>query len=629
MEKQFSFVYGETEYNFPAKDKACYELEDGVTVSVELKTYPKFNATEYVLWFENKSNKNSRIFSNINDCDSLFALEFPAPKKPNYMPKEGDPCIITMTGCVSNKYYWANDKVSAREFAFNLEYIDRPLYGKKRFENTGGRSSQEMMPFFDVTSLGSGYVMAIGWTGDWRADFVKSEGGIQVKTGLKYTNFYLEPGEKIRTTSTLIMEYTSGEDKRNKFRSLIKEHFSHTSNTSTGRESLLAFSIWGGLNSEEIKKRINELKKYDIKFEDLWIDAGWYGNCTNCDDSATGDWSINTGDWSINKRVHPGEFKDVNECAKEAGMRLMLWLEPERAIVDTKMTKLHPDWFIFNDKTSLLLNLGNEEAKKYVRDLLIDYAKSLELSCYRQDFNIDPAKYFSFNDKEDRQGITEIKHIMGMYEVWDDLLKAVPGIIIDNCASGGRRIDIETLKRSIPFFRTDYQCNFDEEPEVLQTQTSNISQYLPYNGCTTNTKNDTYAIRSSYSSSWGNGCYHAIFLSMEDQDFKWLKKVTDEYRKIRKYMTKDFYNLGSSVFDKTSWTVWQYNDKETKSGIVMAFRKSQSPFDSIKIDLKGLALDKEYEITNIDDSSTQNIKNTLEISLPQKRSSVIFEYKIK
>jgi alpha-galactosidase len=35
------------------------------------------------------------------------------------------------------------------------------------------------------------------------------------------------------------------------------------------------------------------------------------------------------------------------------------------------------------------------------------------------------------------------------------LLAANPGLFIDNCASGGQRIDLETCARSIPLWRTD------------------------------------------------------------------------------------------------------------------------------------------------------------------------------
>lgn len=628
MKKAFSFKYDEKPFN-PECNKA-YEIESGITITPEVKEYKEYDAAEWVLYFENKSDKNSGIFSDILDCDTLLPLELPEVKRPGYMTKEGDACVITMTGPVAGTVYCENDKVSATEFGFNYEYLDKVPDNTKSFCNIGGRSSDGMMPFFDVTASGSGYIVAIGWTGDWKAEFSKKDNGIYVKTGLKETGFYLKPEEKIRTTSVLIMQYNSDEDKYNKFRRLIKEHFSHKACTSATRDGLMAFELWGGLTSEEMKKRITELKNHNVKLEDIWIDAGWYGNCTKCDDAFSGDWGQHTGEWEVNKRVHPQELKDVADCAKEAGMKLMLWFEPERVITGTKIVDEHPDWFLSNPSQDwcYILNYGNDDALAYICNLIADYILKLDLSCYRQDFNIEISEYFRFNDEEDRRGITEIKHIMGMYKMWDYILEKFPGLIIDNCSSGGRRIDIETLKRSIPFFRSDYQCNFNETPEVLQTH-NNLSHYLPYNGCTSKTKNDTYAIRSSYSSSWGGAFYNAIFQSMDEDDFSWAKKVTDEYRRIRKYMSCDFYNHGSVVFDDTAWAIWQYHDQYTDGGVVMAFRRSKSPFDRVTIKLKGLLDQKEYTYTNLDDGSCFGGTNSLEIVLPQQRSCTVFEYKAK
>ena len=634
MKPDFSFKYNGKSFS---GSEACaqstpsgmvYSLEDGVEVCLKINEYKDYNATEWVLHFENKSSANSGIFSDISDCDTLLPLQMPEPPNPGYMPKQGNACVITMNGMVDGAYYWDYDKVSATEYGFNYEYLDKCK--KRKYENIGGRSSDGIMPFFDATASGDGYIASIGWTGNWKAEFTRCDAGIQIRTGLKETEFYLKPGEKIRTSSILIMKYTDAEDKHNKFRRLIKSHFSHKSCTHSDRDGLMAVEFWGGLTSEEMKKRLNEFKEYDINFEDVWIDAGWYGNCTKCDDPFTGDWSAHTGDWSVNKCVHPQELRDVSECARQAGMKLMLWFEPERAIEGTDATKNHPDWFLsIPDSKNKILNYGNDEAKTYVRDMLCGYIDELDLSCYRQDFNTFLTEYFKVNDEENRRGITEIKHIMGMYEIWDYILEKSPGIIIDNCASGGRRIDIETLKRSIPFFRSDYLCNFNENPEVLQTHNSNIAQYLPYNGCSSKTKGDTYAIRSSYSSSWGAMFYATIFRTMSKEDFMWTKKITDEYRSIRKYMSMDFYNHGSSEFDDTSWAIWQYHDTDSQSGIIMAFRRSNSPFESVKVKLKGLAGDKNYTATNLDSKMVCDIQDTIEIVLPQKRSSTIIEYKIK
>lgn len=201
-----------------------------------------------------------------------------------------------------------------------------------------------------------------------------------------------------------------------------------------------------------------------------------------------------------------------------------------------------------------------------------------------------------------------------------------PDLLIDNCAGGGRRFDIESLKRSIPFFRSDYQCAFNENPEVLQVHNSGSSCYLPYAGCTSKTKNDNYAIRSSYSASWGGAFYNGIFQRFDENDFEWAKKTVDEYKKIRHYFSCDFYNHGSSVFDDTSWAIWQYHDPDTKKGIIMAFRRSNSLFDRVTVELKGIEKGRICEIKSLDNPDFSVKTNNLEIILPQKRTSVIFEY---
>ena len=227
MRPNFSFKYNENLFHLECN--RVYEFENGVTVTPNIKEYKEYDAIEWVLYFENKSDKNSGVFSDILDCNTLLALELPEIKNSGYMPKNGDACVITMNGMVDGRYYWENDKVSASEYGFNREYLDKAPNKTKSFANIGGRSSEGMMPFFDITALGNGYIAAIGWTGDWKAEFTKCDSGIQIKTGLKKTEFYLKPGEKIRTSSILIMKYNANEDKHNKFRKLIKKYFCYCS----------------------------------------------------------------------------------------------------------------------------------------------------------------------------------------------------------------------------------------------------------------------------------------------------------------------------------------------------------------------------------------------------------------
>ena len=74
--------------------------------------------------------------------------------------------------------------------------------------------------------------------------------------------------------------------------------------------------------------------------------------------------------------------------------------------------------------------------------------------------------------------MTEIKHIEGLYAFWDELLARHPGLIIDNCAGGGQRIDLETISRSVPLSRSDLQC-WPFDPTREQNQTQGLAPWVP------------------------------------------------------------------------------------------------------------------------------------------------------
>jgi len=62
-----------------------------------------------------------------------------------------------------------------------------------------------VMPYFNLASEGSGLIVSIGWTGDWKASFeLQSGGNVRVIAGLKRTRFRLPPGE-VRLPSVLVM----------------------------------------------------------------------------------------------------------------------------------------------------------------------------------------------------------------------------------------------------------------------------------------------------------------------------------------------------------------------------------------------------------------------------------------
>lgn len=367
-----------------------------------------------------------------------------------------------------------------------------------------GVPRQEKMRRFNIHRQGAGVIFAIGWTGQWRCDLDRTESGLRIRTKIEDTNFRLFPGEKIRTSSIVIMPYTGTvTDSQNKWRRLVKDEFSLIGKPGRDKAGVFCAGVWGGMSDSGVLSRIHTIRENKLPFEEIWMDAGWYGTDDKpSSDEFEGDWHSQLGDWRINPLHHPNHLTDVAEAIQKAGLNFLLWFEPERARATSPIAKEHPEYFLTSadkENQNLLLNLGNEQAWNYCFNTLSELIENLNLHYYRQDFNMSPLPYWRNNNAEDRLGISEIKHIMGLYRLWDALLDRFPHLMIDNCASGGRRIDIETLRRSVPLWRSDAQCPANYPCEIAQMHNMSFSAWMPYSGTGSGREwGDWYRARSAY-----------------------------------------------------------------------------------------------------------------------------------
>ncbi len=85
---------------------------------------------------------------------------------------------------------------------------------------------------------------------------------------------------------------------------------------------------------------------------------------------------------------------------------------------------------------SYLLDLGNDEAQRWLTDFLCDFIQMHGVKIYRQDFNFPPLTCWNANEAEDRQGFLENRHVQGCLAFWDALLERNHGLSIDSCAAG-------------------------------------------------------------------------------------------------------------------------------------------------------------------------------------------------
>ena len=244
-----------------------------------------------------------------------------------------------------------------------------------------------------------------------------TRGQVSLKAGLARTHLRLLPGETIRTPRILLLFYQGD---RWRGQNLLRQFILAHHRPLRGGQPLVApitCGNWGGTRAEVHLDNIQKFIQHQLPIEYYWIDAEWYGQ---------GDWASNVGNWRVKPDLYPAGFKPLSDALRASGRELMLWFEPERVIKGSEWYKEHHDWMFDIGGNTLLLNLGNPQARQFVTDFISDRIDEFGLGCYRQDFNMDPLPYWHAADAPDRQGMAETRHIEGLYAFWDELAQASP-----------------------------------------------------------------------------------------------------------------------------------------------------------------------------------------------------------
>jgi alpha-galactosidase len=354
-----------------------------------------------------------------------------------------------------------------------------------------------------------------------------------------------------------------------------------------------------GLQCNEADERrfIDTFVREGIALDYWWMDAGWY---------PCGEGWPKVGTWEPDRDRFPNGLRAVSDHAHRQGIKLIVWFEPERVSPDTWLSQNHPEW-ILGGAQGGLLNLGDPAARAWLTEHIDRTIVEQGIDLYRQDFNIDPLPFWRANDAADRQGITEIRHVEGYLAFWAELRRRHPEMLIDSCASGGRRNDIETLRYAVPLLRSDYQ-SFQGDPGYApgnQCHTYGLASWIPYFGQGTyyNERQLRYSVRSHFCPAFGFCC------DVREPAVNWsaFLRLTQDWRAIADCLLGDYYPLTPYSLDNTAWIAWQFDVPERGSGVIQAFRRADSFYESARFRLHAVEPDARYRITDLDSGDAREL----------------------
>ena len=530
----------------------------------------------------------------------------------------------------------------------------------------GGRSSNMTWPYFCIETGTDGLDLAVGWPAQWKAVFACADDSLHIQCGQQTLDTTLygrdsgvagmdRTGEQIRSPRIVLLFWDRGGLRaldaciraRNLFRRyMLSYNMPRGKDGNPPVKNLAAcsshqFREMLEANTENQKQFIDGYVDHALGLDYWWMDAGWYP----CD----GDW-YHTGTWKYDKRRFPNGIREISDYGRSRGVGTILWHEPERVYEGSEIYENHKDWLFFpisenpkgyhcNSKCALF-NLGDESACAWMTDLINRSIDENGVDFYRQDFNTDPLAYIENHETEGRRGANENHYASGLLRFWDGLQEKHPGMLMDACASGGRRNDVDVMKRMVPLIRSDRLFVPDEQ----QAQFVGFSQWIPFNGTgllfgdsnimiegVTWKKEemrydlDLYMIRSMYSP------HMTCCLDVRKTDFPWddLRAILDEWRAIVPYYQGDLYPFTEFSLADDCWAAWQFDRPDLSGGVVQAFRRAQDKTPSRTFRLHGLEKSLCYAVYNFDTkrkvsrSGAELMEQGISVTLPARGSTVI------
>jgi alpha-galactosidase len=583
-------------------DKITLTHPSGLVVTRETRLLTAFGALEYKVNFRNAGKKALPPISVIEAISLAFGKD-----------------VIDGTCVISSGGGMADGFLPPATFAIRSNCFAPivPSKGTVALATQGGLSSNKDLPFFFMQNDArrEGVFIAFGWSGQWDAAIEgdPTAGTLSVRGGIPDLDIALRPGEEIQGPSILVGLYKGSlVDGSNRLRRLIGEVYTPKLD---GRRFLPVATydhFWnvGDDFDESLLKKLAD-GAAAIHQEYFLLDAGWFQH--------QGSWDTTVGNWEqVEGSKFPNGLEPVADYVRAKGLGFGLWFEPERVTRGTQLAKEHPEWVLWKRENNPLpswkagpaaeewsanngvLDYGRPEVQRWVRNLLERYINKYRVKYIRYDFNIDPLPYWNAHDAPHRRGITQLRHIQGFYSVIDWIIKRHPDTVLEGCASGGRRIDLETARRFHTFWISDYTV----DPSIIRYHLFGINYFLPgnyhdvaYTLPSPNQQNfqpGDLGFQSMFAGAFGTGGRVDLWPKAMQQQA--LRQV-ETWKKLRRYLVEDYFPLSDQPGDLKSWSGWQFQDPADHSGFVQTFR-SYTPDETHRFLIHKLDEKARYRFTD-------------------------------
>lgn len=366
------------------------------------------------------------------------------------------------------------------EFTPQQEVVTAPLHLGIRT----GRSSKGMHPWLCLTRQdGHAVVVSPAWSGNWRIDVEPVPDGLVVRAGISPWAFArtVRPGRAFRAPSVYVAEADTADAATAGLASAASRWV-----TPRTPDVPLTWNHWWPYEDQEIDEATflaNAGVARDLGYDLAVLDAGWFGGA----DAGSFWWQVR-GDWAEENTVRfPRGTAGLATATREAGVAFGVWCEVEAIGDDALVAARHPELVARRDDDPEFhgareddpgwlgyVCMGSPQGRAHVLDTLDGLVTRTGARWLKVDFNLDPGPGCSRTDHGHEAGDGLYEHYCGLYEVLDQLRARHPQLVVEDCSSGGLRLDLGLLGH--------VHCGFLSDPDWTEFQLQllwGVSKMLP------------------------------------------------------------------------------------------------------------------------------------------------------
>ena len=463
----------------------------------------------------------------------------------------------------------------------------------ERFGQVGTMPVRRWFPFVAIedTEAGVFWGAQLAWAGSWQLEVFRQHDEVAISGGLADREFghwikTVKPGESL-VTPTATLSCVAGNLDELCDRLTAMQTRAVETQPAVEQDLPIIFNewctTWGDPQHDKVVAIADRLKGSEVRY--LVIDAGWYK-------SDSSDWSSGHGDWVPSKKLFPQGIEATAAAIRERGLIPGLWFEMETVGSQSTAFSLG-DLLLQRDGRPVTVrerrfwDLNNPEAVAYLTEKVIDLLERGGFGYLKVDYNETLGLGAEHSD-----GLGEglRQQVLGTYRFFEKIRERLPQLVIENCASGGHRLEPSMLARTA-------MSSFSDAHELVEIPiiAANLHRLLLPR------QSQIWAVlhagnshaRLSYSLAatfLGRMCLSGEIAELSAEQWALTKEAQRLYRRaapvIKAGVSRVFGEIGPSWRHPRGWQAVLRTASDGKSALVVAHAFAGAPAD-VRVRLRG------------------------------------------